>query len=230
MKTGSKETIQQACSDRGLDLEKRQLRQIDEYAALLEAANRTVNLVSRREQAPLLTRHIFHSLLIGFFHSFTAGEKVLDIGTGGGLPGIPLSIAFPDTQFLLIDATGKKINACRRMIETLGLKNVHAIKTRAEELKGVVFDTVLSRQVAPLQILCGYAHRLLNPEGTLVCLKGGNLDEEVSKALADAAGNNGFPADISLHPIDEFDECFLDKYVVIASDRVRQEKAKTKKP
>ncbi len=230
MKTGSKETIQQACRDRGLALDTKQLQQLEKYAALLEEANRTVNLVSRKEQAPLLIRHIFHSLLIGFFHPFTSGEKVLDIGTGGGLPGIPLSIAFPDTQFLLIDATGKKINACRQMIETLGLKNVLANKTRAEELKGVVFDTVLSRQVAPLQILCGYAHGLLRPDGALICLKGGNLDEEISAALADAHRNSGFPADISLQPIDEFDECFLKKYVVIASGHISPEKQKTNEP
>jgi len=208
--------IEKTCSDEGLVLDECQLGQLIKYAELLESANRITNLVSRKEQAPLLMRHIFHSLLIGLFHPFQPDEKVLDIGTGGGLPGIPLAIAFPDTRFLLIDATGKKISACNEMIASLGLKNVIAKKTRAEELKGVSFDTVLSRQVAPLRRLCAYAERLLVPEGLLICLKGGNLEKEVQDALDGSAKNNGFPGDISLLPIDRFDKNFQDKYIVIA--------------
>lgn len=209
--------IQDVCAEEGLILHDLQLRQLERYANLLESLNMTLNLVSRKETAPLLVRHVFHSLLIGLFHPFESGEKVLDIGTGGGLPGIPLAIAFPETSFLLIDATGKKIKACQDMIQTIGLNNVLAKKVRAEELKGVAFDTVLSRQVAPLRRLCKYSERLLPPEnGMLICLKGGDLEKEVQEALDGAKKNNGFPADITLLPIERFDKCFHKKYVVTA--------------
>ncbi len=209
--------IQDVCAEEGLILHDLQLRQLERYANILESLNMTLNLVSRKETAPLLVRHVFHSLLIGLFHPFESGEKVLDIGTGGGLPGIPLAIAFPETSFLLIDATGKKIKACQDMIQTIGLNNVLAKKVRAEELKGVAFDTVLSRQVAPLRRLCKYSERLLPPEnGMLICLKGGDLEKEVQEALDGAKKNNGFPADITLLPIERFDKCFHKKYVVTA--------------
>ena len=216
------EKIQQVCNEEGLLLHETQLGQLEQYAGLLESLNKTLNLVSRKEQTPLLIRHIFHSLLIGLFHSFKPDEKVLDIGTGGGLPGIPLAIAFPETPFLLIDATGKKIKACQEMIQAIGLKNVHAKKIRAEELKGLAFDTVLSRQVAPLRRLCHYAGKLLLPGGSLICLKGGNLEKEVREALGGAKKNNGFPADVSLLPINRFDECFLNKFIVIARSNIAE--------
>lgn len=214
---GDIDTIQRLCAEEGLLLNDTQLKQLEHYASLLELRNRTLNLVSRKEQSPLLVRHVFHSLFIGLYHPFSPGEKVLDIGTGGGLPGIPLAIAFPETPFLLIDSTGKKIKACREMIQEIGIENVLAKKVRAEELKGVAFNTVLSRQVAPLKRLCHYAAKLLLPAGALICLKGGNLEQEIREALEETKKNNGFPADVALFPIDRFDECFQNKYVVIAT-------------
>lgn len=210
------ERIREACAGRGLLLDDRQLSQLEAYARLLETKNRTINLVSRKEEAPLLVRHIFHSLLIGLFHPFRDDEKVLDIGTGGGLPGIPLAIAFPSARFLLIDSIGKKITACQQMIRTLGLRNVLAKKARAEELRGMTFDTVLSRQVAPLVTLCGYAEKLLKPSGTLLCLKGGDLEKEIQEALDAATAHNGFPSEVRTVPIEEFDGCFREKQIVIA--------------
>ncbi len=208
--------IIEACRENGLQLDSRQIDQLEEYSRLLESINSSINLVSRKEDASLLIRHIFHSLLIGFHYPFQEGEKVLDLGTGGGLPGIPLAIAYPKTDFLLIDATGKKINACRQMIQTLGMRNVHAQKIRAEEIKGMIFDVVLSRQVAPLRKLCRYAEKILRPEGLLICLKGGNLEKEIEDALENAKKNNGFPSDVVQHELESFDTCFAEKYIVIA--------------
>lgn len=94
--------------EHGLHLSGKQLQQLGDYADMLDEQNRATNLISRKENAPLLIRHIFHSLLIGFAYPFLPGQKVLDLGTGGGLPGIPLAIAYPETNFLLVDATGKK--------------------------------------------------------------------------------------------------------------------------
>ncbi len=223
------EIIREKCSGEGLVLDDRQLQLLEHYALLLQRANKTLNLVSRKEQSSLLIRHVFHSLLIGLFHPFQPGEKVLDIGTGGGLPGIPLAIAFPETKFLLVDATGKKIAACQNMIKTIGLTNVLAKKIRAEELKGMVFNTILSRQVAPLPILCSYAEKLLTPEGSLICLKGGDLEEEVREAKSAANKNNGFPAEVTLLPIDRFDECFANKYIVLVSGKIAENPPDTKK-
>ncbi|ASQ91325.1 16S rRNA (guanine(527)-N(7))-methyltransferase RsmG [Prosthecochloris sp. GSB1] len=210
------ERIREACAARGLLLDDRQLLLLGEYARLLESKNRTINLVSRKEEAPLLIRHVFHSLLIGLFHPFRDGEKVIDIGTGGGLPGIPLAIAFPSTKFLLIDSIGKKITACQQMIRALELRNVLAKKARAEEIRGMIFDTVLSRQVAPLGTLCGYAEKLLKPSGTLLCLKGGDLKQEIQEAIDAAGTNNGFPSEVTTLPIEAFDNCFREKQIVIA--------------
>ncbi|MEI8031803.1 MAG: 16S rRNA (guanine(527)-N(7))-methyltransferase RsmG [Chlorobiaceae bacterium] len=200
-----------------IELEPSVLEQLVRYGGLLEEWNRKINLISRKEDAPVIIKHIFHSLLISLYHRFEEGEKVLDLGTGGGLPGIPLAIAFPGTQFLLVDATGKKITACKAMIKELGIKNAIAMHTRVEELKGVVFDTVLSRQVAPLEQLCGYAFRLLKAKGELICLKGGDLEKEVAEAVASKGEHGGFPSRVELHPISGVSPFFSEKQIVIAS-------------
>lgn len=186
------------------------------YAGLLEEWNDKVNLISRKEDAPVILKHVFHSLLICKVHEFRAGEKVLDLGTGGGLPGIPLAILFPETSFLLVDSTGKKIAACKAMAKALGLKNVMAVHSRVEELKGLSFDTVLSRQVALLEELCGYCSSLLKKEGSLICLKGGNLDREVGDAVMAREKHAGFPATVDLLPIGDISPLFTEKQIVIA--------------
>jgi len=205
--------------EHGLHLTGKQLEQLVGYADMLEEQNRAMNLVSRKETAPLLIRHIFHSLLIGFAYPFLPGQKVLDLGTGGGLPGIPLAIAYPETSFLLVDATGKKITACRKMADDLGLKNVLTRKVRAEEIRGLTFDLVLSRQVAQLATLCRYCEPLIGEDGLLICLKGGTLEGEIEAALSAAKRNNGFPADIRMESIEEYSPCFAEKYIVIAAGK-----------
>ncbi|NTU96497.1 MAG: 16S rRNA (guanine(527)-N(7))-methyltransferase RsmG [Chlorobiaceae bacterium] len=208
--------LQSHCLQHGIPLEPEMLDKLVRYCGLLEQWNMKVNLISRKEDAPVIVKHIFHSLLISRYHPFRDTEKVLDLGTGGGLPGIPLSILFPAAQFLLVDATGKKIAACNAMITELGLHNTIALHSRVEELKGMSFDTVLSRQVAPLDELCGYACRLLKPGGSLICLKGGNLRSEVSRALALQEEHCGFPENIELYPISSFSPYFEEKKIVIA--------------
>jgi len=205
--------------EHGLHLSGKQLQQLGDYADMLDEQNRATNLISRKENAPLLIRHIFHSLLIGFAYPFLPGQKVLDLGTGGGLPGIPLAIAYPETNFLLVDATGKKITACRKMADALGLKNVHTRKVRVEEMRGLTFDLVLSRQVAQLATLCRYCEPLIGEDGLLICLKGGKLDTEIEEALTAAPGNNGFPSEIRTESIEEFDPCFAEKFIVIAAGK-----------
>ncbi len=209
-------TLKSLCDEQAIELDPLTLKKLVHYGHLLEVWNHKINLISRKEDAPVIVKHIFHSLLIALYHPFFKDEKVLDLGTGGGLPGIPLSISFPETQFLLVDATGKKISACQAMIKELGIKNAIALHTRVEELKGVEFDTVLSRQVAPLDQLCGYAGRLLKPGGILICLKGGNLEKEITKAIESRKDHNGFPSNVELHPISNISTFFEEKQIVTA--------------
>jgi len=208
--------IEGLCRQHGIPADDKSLKLLVRYTGLLEAWNLKVNLISRKEDAPVIVRHVFHSLLICRIHDFRPGEKVLDLGTGGGLPGIPLAILFPETSFLLVDSTGKKIAACKAMVRELGLNNVIALHSRVEELKGVVFDTVLSRQVAPLEELCAYSARLLKREGVLICLKGGHLDKEIAQAVLSREKHSGFPTSVDQLPIGGFSPLFSEKQIVIA--------------
>ena len=203
-------------AEKGLRLTDHQQAQLWKYAELLLDWNKKVNLISRKDEDAVLNKHVLHALSLALFHSFKPKVRVLDLGTGGGLPGIPLAIAFPDTYFLLIDAIGKKITACSDMIQKLGLKNVLAQKLRADELKNVKFDVVVSRQVAAMPELCAWCRPLLKTHGKLLCLKGGNLEEEIGQALIDGAERLAFPEHIEQHPIDFLGERFKEKYVVIA--------------
>jgi len=210
------EALGKLCSHANLSLTPLQLEGLACYASLLEQWNRKINLISRKEDAPVIIKHVFHSLLMGVFHPFDPGEKVLDLGTGGGLPGIPLAIAYPDTRFLLVDSTGKKIAACQAMLKELGITNAVALHSRVEEIKGLSFDTVLSRQVAQLEQLCGYAGRLLKPGGLLICLKGGDLDAEIRTALEASHAHHGLPTSVEHFPISGFSPFFAEKEIVIA--------------
>jgi 16S rRNA (guanine527-N7)-methyltransferase len=203
-------------AEKGLLLNNQQQEQLWTYAELLLDWNKKVNLISRKDEDAVLTKHVLHALSLALFHSFKSKERVLDLGTGGGLPGIPLAIAFPDTYFLLIDSIGKKINACSDMIQKLELKNVLAQKSRSDELKNVKFDVIVSRQVAAMPELCAWCRPLLKKGGKLLCLKGGDLEEEIGQALIEGAEKLAFPEHIEQHPIDFLGEKFKEKCVVIA--------------
>ena len=169
------------------DLSPDQVRQFEGLPGLYEEWNAKINVISRNDIANLEVRHILHSLAIAKVMEFKSGAKVLDLGTGGGFPGIPLAILFPEVQFTLIDGTGKKIRVVEEVIAASGINNAKARHIRAEELKPPrQFDFVVTRAVATLDKLLTWSTRLLSnkhqhiyPNGILA-LKGGNLKEEIS--------------------------------------------------
>lgn len=161
--------------------------QIEQFAALFDVYkewNEKINVVSRKDFDTLYERHVLHSLAIAKFLPFQPGSKILDIGTGGGFPGVPLAIMFPECQFHLVDSIGKKIKVVQEVYAALGLKNVKATHGRAEDVKDK-YDFVVSRAVAELALLVSWsqgkiAKKQMNaiPNG-LICLKGGDLTEEM---------------------------------------------------
>ncbi len=158
-------------------------------AALLREWNQKINVISRQDVADLETRHIRHSLAIAELVQFEAGSRVLDIGTGGGLPGLPLAIRFPEVEFHLVDSIGKKIRVVEAIVQELGLVNVTAEQARAETLTGR-YEYLVSRAVAPLGELWGWVKgRLAISRDAevavhqgLYCLKGGELAEEIAQS------------------------------------------------
>ncbi len=190
-----------------------QQNQLLQLAEQYREWNARINVISRKDMDLLEIHHLLHSLLIGKLISFQAGAEVLDLGTGGGLPGIPLAILFPDTRFHLIDGTGKKIRVVSEISATLGLENVSAQHIRAEQSKSR-YDFVVSRAVARLDQLILWSRPLIHqrhkhalPNG-LICLKGGDLKSEF-QALGKHEYYERYPlSDWTDHPY------FLEKYLV----------------
>ena len=162
-------------------------KQEEQFAALdalYHDWNAKINVISRKDIDNLYEHHILHSLAIAKYINFREGTNVLDFGTGGGFPGIPLAIFFPEANFKLIDGTGKKVRVAQEVADALGLENVLPSHLRGEEEKGK-FDFIVSRAVMPLPDLMKIVkkniasdqHNVL-PNGVIV-LKGGNLDEEL---------------------------------------------------
>ena len=168
------------------DLSDQQIAQFEQLKALYEEWNAMINVISRKDIDQLYIRHVLHSLSISLVTDFKPFTKVIDIGTGGGFPGIPLAILYPQANFYLIDSIGKKIKVVQGVIDALKLKNVSCKQTRAEQVQDK-FDFAVSRAVAKLPVLYDYARPLLTSDhynklaNGLICLKGGNIKEEMKE-------------------------------------------------
>ena len=193
------------------DAQKAQFAQLD---PLYREWNERINIVSRKDIDELYLHHVLHSLAIAKVVAFKPGTTVVDLGTGGGFPGIPLAIMFPEAQFVLSDSIGKKITVVQEISTALGLDNVIAVNKRTEELK-LKADFVVSRAVAPLEKLVFWSRRLIAnkhlnayPNG-LICLKGGNLKAEIA-----ALGKE--KRFVDTFPVNDFfkDEYYNEKTVV----------------
>ena len=165
-------------------LTEEQRRQFAELDPLYRDWNAKINVISRKDIDALYEHHVLHSLGIAQMIRFKPGTKILDFGTGGGFPGIPLAILFPECEFLLVDRIGKKVKVAGAVAESLVLKNVRVLHGRGEEIKEQ-FDFVVSRAVMQLQELVGFTKQLVHgtqrngmPNG-LICLKGGELQAEL---------------------------------------------------
>ncbi|HLK29900.1 MAG TPA: 16S rRNA (guanine(527)-N(7))-methyltransferase RsmG [Puia sp.] len=178
-----------------------QLQQFSALYSLYYEWNEKINVISRKDIASLYEKHVLHSLSIAAIFDFQKGMDVIDMGTGGGFPGVPLAIFFPETNFHLVDSIGKKLKVVNEVASAIGLSNITTQHIRAEEIKNKKFDVAVSRAVAPLKDLWRWAKPLLKkkaersivnsqlshenalviPDG-LICLKGGDLGQEISES------------------------------------------------
>ena len=156
-------------------------KKIEQLYLLYKNYNDKINLISRKDFHLFYERHVLHSLSISKFVQFKKNHDVMDLGTGGGFPGLPLSILFPDTNFYLVDSIKKKTDCVSEIINDLKIKNVEVVNSRSENLNNK-FDFIITRAVAPLSKLDiltrGQFKNLSN--GGLICLKGGDLSDELN--------------------------------------------------
>lgn len=177
--------------------------------------NEKINVISRKDIDALYEKHVLHSLSIAANFSFAPGTQVMDLGTGGGFPGIPLAIYFPDVPFHLVDSIAKKLKVIEAVAAALQLKNVTVEHSRAEAIKGRQFDYVVSRAVAPLADLWRWSRPLLRTRSSvpgnaaptgLICLKGGDLAAEIQQS-----GTR--PHQVDIHTLFRL-EFFKEKYLL----------------
>lgn len=199
-----------------------QLEQLQALDGLYREWNEKINVISRKDIDSLYEKHVLHSLSIAAAVELPDGIQVLDLGTGGGFPGIPLAIFFPEVKFHLVDSIGKKIKVVEAVAEGLGLKNVTTAHSRAEDIKNRKFDVVVSRAVAPLGELWRWSKPLLKkaasnrqqatsegPSG-LICLKGGDLTQEIAESGCR-------PSLINIYKLFP-EEYFNEKFVVVVKN------------
>lgn len=167
-------------------LSEEQRRQFAMLGPLYSEWNEKINVISRKDIDNLYLNHVLHSLGIAKIVSFHPGAEVLDAGTGGGFPGVPLAILFPQARFHLVDSIGKKITVVKEVTQALGLKNVQASQARAEELRGS-YDFIVSRAVTRMKEFYGWVknkakkNSLHDLDNGILYLKGGDLDEEMNE-------------------------------------------------
>ncbi len=170
------------------DFTQKQLEQFKVLGELYKDWNSKINVISRKDIDSLYEKHVLHSLSIAAAFEFEAGTEIVDIGTGGGFPGIPLAIFFPVVKFHLVDSIAKKLKVVDEVVKAIELKNVTTQHTRVEEIKNRKFDFAVSRAVAPLKDLWKWSRPLLKtksqisnlkPQNGLICLKGGDLTTEI---------------------------------------------------
>lgn len=178
--------LQNFCWDNGFNPEPMRNERLAFFANLVVEKNKVINLVSRKDVESIIENHIFISAYITKYFP----EKItrfLDIGTGGGFPGIPIAIMRPDLRGLLVDSTGKKIDAVKEFIDKLKLSNVTSVTARVESPEFIEkhkgsFDLIVSRAVVPIIILIRYALPLMKEKAFIIAMKGGDLNEEFQKA------------------------------------------------
>jgi len=200
------------------EINERQSKQFDMLEGLYSEWNNRINVISRKDTEWLYERHVLHSLVIAKIITFADNTKVIDVGTGGGFPGIPLAIMFPNTTFHLVDSIGKKLKVVNDIVQSLQLNNVVTQHTRAEMVTGK-YDFAVSRAVAPLSTIVSWLdgkilkeNRNILPNG-MIFLKGGDLTVELSSLVG-----AGFtpPLHTTLFNIsDFFNEPFFEEKKVI---------------
>jgi len=194
------------------DFTPKQVAQFTALEPLYKEWNEQINVISRKDIDSLYLKHVLHSLSIAAVIEFKPGSQIIDIGTGGGFPGIPLAIFFPEVQFHLVDSIGKKLKVVQAVAEGIELTNVTTQHTRAEDIKNRKFDFAVSRAVAPLKELWRWAYPLVRKgnemelKNGLICLKGGDLAQEIS----DSDVKPG------IVPVDDLfkEEYFKDKFIL----------------
>ncbi len=172
------------------DFTPKQKEQLNALLPLYKEWNEKINVISRKDIDNFYLHHVLHSLTITTQFEFEKGSSIMDLGCGGGFPGIPLAIFFPETEFYMVDSINKKLNVVKEIAASIGLNNITVKHTRAEEIKDRKFDTVVSRAVAPLKELWQWSKPLIkriktdneNVPNGLICLKGGDLTKEIQES------------------------------------------------
>lgn len=192
-------------------LENAKFEKLSALLPLYREWNEKINLISRKDMDSFYEHHVLHSLCIAKFVNFKNETKIMDVGTGGGFPGIPLAIMFPEVNFFLVDSIGKKIKVVNAVVDELGLKNVRAVQVRAEEVKEK-FDFIVSRAVTDLDEFYKWVRNQISKDNFnhihngIIYLKGGDIEAETK----------GIKAKIKLKAISDYfeEEYFVEKKIV----------------